>query len=258
VARKGPWLAAAVVVASNVVVLGFAWMNTSGEPDAELVLTERELRVQPREAENTAMALRLTWVDPTQAPDLDSWFGARRLTSLGFDCSVPPTAANVPFYRGQAPRRVYAALEFEGDSWIRYLASVPAGPERESAEAGSHLVLIDVGLDATSLRRLHPDRRRVVVVPATVGLEVRLRDRRPPALAGRVETLLPRDIGVPRHLRAAIDALPDVPSVPYERRRTWRGVPLAGAPRFQATVVWGPALAPWIAALRQSPTKLSG
>jgi len=249
--RKSLWLAAFVVLISNAAALGYAWMNRQGEPTAELVLTEREVRLLPREAENTAIALRLTWFDPTRSPGAASWFDASRLTALGFDCTAPVTSENAMFYRGQAPRAAYAALEYEGERWRQYVASVPEGPERQAVEAGSHLVLADVGLDPRALRRAHPDRRRVVIVPATVGIEFRQRTNAPPMLVGRVNTAYPLEMSVPKHLRAAFEGLQDPPREPYEPEHAWRGTPLPVAPRFTVTLKWGRWLEPWLVAARR-------
>jgi hypothetical protein len=258
VARKAVWLAAFVVLLSNAVALGFAWMNRAGAPDAELTLSERELRIQPRETENTAIALQVAWIDPAGAPGAVSWFDATKLASLGFDCSAPVTRENAPFYRGQAPRSAYAAFEFEGDSWNRYLASIPAGATRESAEAGSHLVLIDVGLDPAALRASHPDRHRVVIAPTTIGLSFRQPQGQPPVLTGHVNMVHPMEMSVPRRLRAALEGLPGQPRAPYDPQESWRGAPLTGSPRFHATLRWGRSFEPWLVSTDRTPTKLSG
>jgi hypothetical protein len=258
VARKAVWLAAVVVLLSNAVALGFAWLNRAGEPDAELTLTERELRILPRETENTAIALRLAWIDPAGNPDSVSWFDAAKLASLGFHCNVLATPGSASACRNQPPRAAYAAFEFEGDSWNRYLASIPAGPARESAEAGSHLVLIDVGLNPAALRARHPDRHRIVIAPATVGLASRQPQRQPPVPAGRVNLVYPMELSVPRQLRAAFEGLASQPQGPYDPQQSWRGSPLSGSPRYHATLRWGQSFEPWLVSVGRIPTKLSG
>jgi hypothetical protein len=258
VRRTALWLAAFVVLLSNAVALGLAWMNRAGEPDAALVLTERELRILPRETENTAMALTLAWIDPAGAPGAVRWLDAAKLASLGFDCSAPPTPENAPFYRGQAPRSAYAAFDFESEGWNRYLASVPPGPDRESAEAGSHLVLIDVGLDAAALRARHPDRHRVVITPATVSLDFRQARGQRPVLAGHVNIAYPMEVSVPGHLRTTLEGVPDSPREPYDPAQAWRGSPLPAAPRYRVSLRWGRWLEPWLVAIERTPTNLGG
>jgi hypothetical protein len=258
VSRKALWLAAFVVVLANAAALGFAWMNRSGKSEAVLALTEREVRLLPREADNTAIGLRLAWIDPSGAQGAAPWFDAARLASLGFDCSPPVTRENASHYRRQPPRSAYAALEFEGEAWTRYVASVPEGPEREAAQAGSHLALVDVGLDPATLRARHPDAQRVVITHATVGLVFRDTRGTPPSLAGRVTAILPGELSVPRQFRGVLEGVPARPAVPFDPNQHWRGTSLPGAPRFRVTVAWGRSLEPWMAGAEASPTKLSG
>jgi hypothetical protein len=258
VTRKALWLAAGVVLLTNAAALGFAWMNRSGEPDAELVLTEREVRLLPRETENTAIGLRIEWVDPTREATSATWFDAARLARLGFDCSAPVTKENAQFYRGQAPRSAYAAFEFEGEAWQRYLASIQPDAVRESAARGSHLVFIDVDVDPSALRARHPDRRRVTITPATIGLQFRGAPQATPFLAGHLNMAYPTEVSVPKHLRGALEGLAEPPRVPFEPSQAWRGTPLPGNPRFGVTIKWGRHLEPWLVAIQPSPTKLSG
>jgi len=97
--RKGLWIASLVVIVANAFALAGARLNRTGEPEAVLDLTERELRLPAREADNTAMVLRLEWTDlepewkgpgTEQAP---AWFDAAKLASIGYDTSLPVTAS---------------------------------------------------------------------------------------------------------------------------------------------------------------------
>ena len=247
--RKGLWVAAVVVIVSNVFALGSAGINRGGEPDAVLNLTERELRLAPREAENTAMGLRLAWIDPAANAQEPGWFDAAKLAEIGFDCSRPVTAENASHYRTQPPRSTYAVLENEGAAWQRYLAAPPAGAEREVLERQSHLVLIDVGHDPSALRARYPDRRRTVVVPATARMAFVNDGKRDPFLRGRVSVTYPMELNVPRHLRPVLESMPPGARYAFDRRfdRLDRpGQPLADAPRYRITVKWGRSLEPWI------------
>ena len=127
--RYGPWLAAALVVGSNLAAWGVAALNRRGEPEAVLVLTERECRLPARQTENTALTLALVFEPPRQrgtslrAP---GWFDRAKLEAIGFDCSRPVTAEHAEYYRTRPPRAAFAALEYgEGTS----LDSQP-GPDR--------------------------------------------------------------------------------------------------------------------------------
>jgi hypothetical protein len=253
--RTALWVAAAVIVVSNAVGLGYAWWNRSGAVEADLALTEREAFVDARETENTAIMLRLSWIDPSRASGTASWFDTAKLREVGFDCSVPPTGENAKFYMGQASRAVYAALEYEGDGWQRYLETIPEGPERVSALAASHLVVIDAGLDAADLRRRHPDRRRVVIAPATAAIEMRRPLNGSPVLAGHVTVVYPFELSVPKPVRGVFERLPASRQGPFEPRSSWRGTPLAGPPRYTVTLQWGRSLEPWLAGAERAPAQ---
>jgi hypothetical protein len=225
--RYGPWLAAALVVLSNLAAWRVAALNRSGEPEAVLVLTERELRLPVRQAENTALTLTLVFEPPrprvADAPRQPGWFDRAKLESIGFDCRRPVTAEHAAYYRTRPPRATFAALEYE---------------ERSSA-ADSHLTAIDVDNDAAALRQRHPDRRRVAVVEAAAAMRYVSNPGQPPFLMGRVTSVMPPEIHVPREWRGALERLQ-----PEAEPGTWP--PPRREPRFRATVTWGRRLEPWI------------
>jgi hypothetical protein len=215
--RYGPWLAAALVVLSNLAAWRVAALNRSGEPEAVLVLTERELRLPARQAENTALTLALVFEPPRQAREAvraPGWFDRATLESVGFDCSRPLTAENADYYRTRPPRTTYAALD-------------------------SHLLPIDVDNNPAALRGRYPDTRAVAVMEATVALRYVSHAGQRPFLMGRVTSVLPREIHVPREWRSALVTLQA-----DEQPGVWP--PPQREPRFRATVAWGERLEPWI------------
>jgi len=261
--RYGPWLAAAIVVLSNLAAWRVAALNRSGEPEAVLVLTERELRLPVRQAENTALTLSLVFEPPRPrsdgGPREAGWFDRAKLQSIGFDCRRPVTAENADYYRTRPPRATYAALELEGAPWLKQLEQARRTPQPPSSFTvpesavqngvarlsprdpflDSHLIPIDVDNDPAALRARHPDTRAVAVVEATVALQYVGSAGRPPFLMGRVTSVLPPEINVPREWRGALEGLQadDQPGV-------WP--PPQREPRFRATIAWGKRLEPWI------------
>ncbi len=211
--RKGLWIAALVVIVSNAFTLWAARANRAGEPEAVLDLTEREMRLPLREADNTAMALRLEWTDLEPAwkgPGTEpapTWFDAAKLASIGFDTSLPVTRENAARYRGMAPRSVYAVLENDGEAWRRHLDGLATPEEKDAASKRTRLVLIDVGTDPGALRARHPDRRRTVIVPATAGLSFVHPRTGEPFLKGRINVVFPVELNVPKELRPALESL---------------------------------------------------
>ena len=260
--RYGPWLAAALVVASNFAAWRVAALNRSGEPEAVLVLTERELRLPARQTENTALALWLVFEPPRQAGEgvrEPGWFGRAKLESIGFDCSRPVTAEHAQYYRSRPPRSAYVALEYEGALWLKQMEQAPRKPQPPSSFTvpesaiqngvarvaprdpflDSHLVAIDVDGNPAALRARHPDRRTVAIMEATVALQYVSNAGQPPFLRGRVTSVLPAAINVPREWRGVLEGLQsDV------EPGTWP--PPQREPRFRVTVTWGKRLEPWI------------
>ena len=233
--RYGPWLAAALVVLSNLAAWRAAALNRSGEPEAMLTLTERELRLPAKQAENTALTLSIEFGPPRQAgADVDApgWFDSAKLEAVGFDCSRPLTAENAEYYRTRPPRAAYAALEYEGALWREQLA--PLDPLLDS-----HLLPIDVDDDPAALRARHPDTRAVAVMAATVALRYVAKKGHPPFLMGRVTSVLPPEIHVPREWRGVLEGL-------QSEAGPGAWPPPQHEPRFRVTVSWGKRLEPWI------------
>ena len=221
------WWAAALVITTNLGAWGAAALNRSGEPEAVLDLTEHELQLPPKEADNTSLALQLVY-----ARRRESWFDRAKLEAIGFDCSLPVTAENASRYRSQPPRSTFAALE----------AAADALPEFENAGTNAdrlptHLRPIDVDNDPSALRRRHPDSRRVAVVAATAVLQFIGDAGRPPFLAGRVTSVWPVEINVPRRWMPALEG--------FQVARAPRDGP--PPPRYRVTVKWGRHFEPRIA-----------
>jgi hypothetical protein len=261
--RYGPWLAAALVVLSNLAAWRVAALNRLGEPEAVLVLTERELQLPAKQAENTALTLALVFEPPRPrgagGPHEAGWFDRAKLQSIGFDCRRPVAAENADYYRTRPPRATYAALEYEGARWLKQLGQAPRTPQPPSSFTvpesavqngvvrvaprdpflDSHLIPIDVDNDPAALRARHPDTRAVAVVEATVALQYVSNAGRPPFLTGRVTSVLPPEINVPREWRGALVALQS-----DEEPGVWP--PPQHEPRFRVTVSWGKRLEPWI------------
>ncbi len=98
---KGALVALGIVVAGNAAALSVAALNRNGEPDATLRLTERELRLPVRGAEETGMSLSIDWNRRLQRANEEQpfpWFDQRKLESIGFDCRIPPGSPSAERY----------------------------------------------------------------------------------------------------------------------------------------------------------------
>jgi hypothetical protein len=185
--------AVAIVLLANAFALVHAARNRSGEVQADITLTDRELNYY-RDYEDSGVALTLRWIDPSQtyAPvatpeDIaaNTWLNQTNLRELGFDCSVAPSDTNAyTFYSQQSARTGYVAFEYEGDAWKRWLEfrrriadAEPRLPGQRSTDVsdqrwGSRLVAIDAAADPASLRARHPDRNRILILPAVIRISV--------------------------------------------------------------------------------------
>jgi hypothetical protein len=259
--RRGPILAAAVVVVANAVALWGVAHNRTGEPEAELVLTERELKVAPWSDESTGAFLRLEWQRslPGSKPGWP-WFDRAKLEALGFDCSRWEREARVRYGRMVA-RRAYVVLEYDGPAWTRWLEAREAGSEEtppgSSRISASRLVPIDVGQDPGELRRLHPERSRHLIVPAIVGPgPTEDASGGKVALGGHIQHVLVSEIHVPKNLATPLAALraADAAAGPASRGDGGHGSALAprhGAlPRYEVRLRYGKRLEPWVVEVR--------
>lgn len=174
---------AALVLVANAVLLGAAWWNRSGEPEARLELTQRELALPSwRDKDDTGLVLTLTLADRPPAavtrtawsrreplpPFEHPWLDAAKLGELGFDLRAIEAAARNARPGGDrtvAPaRRAFVVLEYDGNSWRAWLAKreVAVAEIRERVERGleDRGKLSDaealLAIDRTSRSRLMP------------------------------------------------------------------------------------------------------
>ncbi|NEZ05135.1 DUF4824 family protein [Wenzhouxiangella sp. XN201] len=247
-----PIFAIALVVVVNAFVLAGAAWNRTGEPEAVLELTERELAlpyVRGFRQENSGIALSI------QLPHQDfDWLDEDKLRTLGVD---PDDFGRDRHDRWrQAQRRVHAVLEFDGPAFQRLLearreeveSKIRAGEGNEAhrdrlrqsvaemEKSGSRLVVIDAGLDPESLRNRYPDRNRYAVVEAQLSLRTIFRTGKDePKINSRIGRLLPHRVYVPRRFHAVLEA-----ATASERRRF--GEP----PSYRVELHWGRRFEPWI------------
>jgi hypothetical protein len=233
-----------VVVLANLVALASVARNRSGEPEAELWLTERELPRAPWTDESTGVFLRLEWARSWPGSKADwPWFDRAKLEALGFDCGLPADAKDAAsHYARVVPREAYVVLELDGEAfggWVEAREAQvetpppPGGRGDDPRETASRLVPIDAGTDPAALRRLHPDRGRRLVVPAVVSP-----GWRDGSVFGRIRQLRLSQVHVPRDVAKGVPALRE------------RG---AAAPRYEVLVRFGRRLEPWAVEARPRP-----
>lgn len=265
-------LAFAVLLAANIVVLAGVTANRQGEPEATLVLSERELQLPYRlDHDNSGLSLQLTWRTlPREREDdgysYDSrspvWLDADKLRKLGFALGNYSDGQTADArFKEPIPREVLIVLEYDGEAHreaIRRAESALAADEArwrakpddkllkerfdEAAKrlkreriTASRLFAVDAGLDMASLRAQYSDRSRFLIVRGQVKPY-----HRPAGMGeagGYLTGLAIENIHVPLHRRQVFDAL----QTPDQSRRDE-----FAEPRYRVELAWGRRLEPWI------------
>jgi uncharacterized protein DUF4824 len=149
----------ALIALTNAVALVGAAYNRSGEPEAKLRLTQRELWTPGRwygeHSENSGLALAPIWrVLPETTGDgpfymwrysgvggSPAWLDRAKMEALGFETSgaaAPPEDRRRTRYEKQLPREVLLVLELDGAAYRRALELVTEQASREEAKLAAN------------------------------------------------------------------------------------------------------------------------
>jgi len=233
--------AAVVVLAANAWTLIATWRNRSGPSGGTVELTEREVRLVREDWETTVTLLDVRWDVVSDAHgDAPAWLDATKLAELGFDCTVPVGSPNAKEHYTSLPSAlVFLVLEYEGEAWRQ--------ARRGDPEPETRLFVVDAGRDARRLRDKFADTKRYVITRGVVRLSYQERDngnRLPtPRLQGRISSILPSQIFVPRPQSRVLEEFRHRGPPPPE--------PPEGEPRFAVTVSWGSNYEPWVHGIRR-------
>jgi len=260
-----------LIAATNAVALvGVAW-NRTGDPEATLVLSERELNLPYNrgvDRDNSGVSLSLQWrvVSEAQAYGYYAaytpleWLDKARLAALGFDVArIEDTPEGRRYMTRLEAREVLLVLELDGPAWQTMLARTREWARRElehaalDARAGkadgtdadqvrrtlereernaSRLFAIDAGLDAAALRERYPDRTRYAIVRGRIKPTVDT-SAGGKRVTGYIEGLEVSWVNVPRRFHPAL-AERDASFTPGR------------TPRYAVTVAFGRRFEPWV------------
>lgn len=286
--RRAFLVALAVVLVVNAGALVSVARNRAGEPDATLVLEERELELQPGDGDNSGLLLRLRYqhasfdLDPRTAVPEDTlaprFIDQAKLEALGFDCSVAAGNAEATAkYRAVLPRPAFIVMVLGGPEWERRVSAwqerrrrhtddlVARGELKGDAETRarteiaeaprrlSRLMPVDAGRDAAALRAMYPDRSRYLILRGVVRLHlIEASARGGPSLHGDLDRVFPVVVNVPRALHAPLDALgpPPRPARGAGVTRDRSAAMLDHAPRYEVRVSAGRTFQPWVTEVR--------
>ena len=270
-----------ILVATNIVVLSGVASNRSGNPEAQITLSERELQLPYRVyEENSGLTLRLAWrtlgknEDDNNYSDWRSpaWFSAEKLKELGFIIdNYLSSKDSVNFYKQPIPKEVFIVLENNGEPYREALRRAEVAFEKEkglfklnsgdkklrdnlkNAEkrlereriTESRLFAIDAGLDPKKLREKYNDRTRFIVTKGLVKPRYDYGNKKKDVI-GYITKLSMESILVPLKHRQMFDAVPvKDKSKQNEIRR----------PRYKVELAYGSRLEPWFVSVRQMDDK---
>lgn len=273
--RVGLFGALALVVVVNSAVLGGVAWNRSGQPEATLQLTERELPLRHRyvrSKENSGLGLTLRLFEDSHSPE---WLDERKLRALGFRPERYYAADESGYERDKRalPRRAYVVLEFDGPAWQAALEEreqelaelnrkIETGEatvkERERLKkslermrhSGSRLLAVDAGDDARVLRERYPDTSRYLITTAEFRMRI---DRSKSAeretgwavVRGHIGRIHSSRIHVPLQHHEALQAVLGSDTRSHRRR----GAGPVESPRYAVTLHYGKRYEPWVAGI---------
>ena len=276
-----------LIVLTNVVVLAGVAYNRSGEPDATVQLTERELHFQKSwditDKEDTGVYLTLKWNMPgyykyNWTHREDAWLNQQKLAELGFDTYLPLEDKKASrYYSRQLPRQAYVVLEFNGDAYQNWLKEASKRIEEIKQEVieekkekkkknlendirniekemvnQSHLFAIGAGRDPQLLRKQYPDKSKYIITPAVFDISMNYIPRKKTPPKSPKKPYLSgwvRAISIPQiHVTSDYRSFFISDIKTHTKTYLPRDKPLSDLePRYQVTLNYGQRYEPWIA-----------
>ncbi len=266
----------ALIILTNAVVLVGVRYNRSGEPEAVVVLTERELRLPYSyglNKENSGLSLRLNWrpsfgTESTYGYsnkwDPIEWLDRQKIEELGFDVNGsldhPETRRRI---EKLLSREVFLVLEYDAEAYQQALLNAkqsfleaadvaqksPGSKEfkerlevaqtnlKNEGRSSSRLFVIDAGLDYAYLRFRHVDRARTLIVRGVVDVSVYQDNHKIWRVSGSIKRVSVDEVNVPREFRHVFDPLRA--GVGWQ---DYHNMP----PRYTVKLAYGKRLEPWI------------
>lgn len=262
-----------IFLVTDIVILAGVASNRSGEPEARLSLTERELNLPYRtHSENSSLSLTLVWRTLGESEDSlasayqpPAWFTTTKLKELGYSEAVTGPDTDTA-RRGDRPtKEVFIVLEYGGPAYQQALhraeaalaqAKLDQGRTKEQiaekikqAEArlveernsASRLFAIDAGLNPTDLRQKYGEASRYAIVrglvkpyyPGTDDEESR----------GMIAGITIDTIAVPLDIRRELIKLVNLDHPTTDQ---------AAMPRYAVDLAYGRRNEPWISAVREA------
>lgn len=261
----------ALILLTNLIALAGVMFNHSGSVDSTLQLSQRELRIPYRWAQNhdnNGISLVLQWRLPgslnqyQQYPGNDpGWLDKAKLASLGFNVAMPlDTERSRTAYQKQLSKPVFLVMEFDGPAYqqVIELAKKEDADESKKKEqdgarksrptvlsqelnVNSRLFVVDASLDREMLRAKYPDTRRYSIVRGQIRPQVIYNEDKQPLMTGYIKNVSAQSINVPVEFRDVFEPM-------LTENRKYDYFSNDKLPPFVATVAFGRRLEPWIVA----------
>ncbi len=232
-----------LILATNAVaLLGVAYNRAGEQPESQLELSDRELKLPywyGHNDDNSGISLSLQWRFAQQERgngyyrNGPAWLDKTKLAELGFDVSRSiETSEDRAHYDRMLGRKVFLVLEFDGPvfrqalqraqrEWRDLTARLAASPNNEDIKMkvnaaketlvreeykNTRLYVIDAGVDATALRTKYSERARYAILSGQISPDAAGPDNRP-YLTGRIHPLNIESINVPFVYRYVFEPL---------------------------------------------------
>ncbi len=266
----------AIIVLTNVVALAGVAYNRSGEPDAVVELTERELGLPYNygfEKENTGLGLRINCRVEDLTNDYlyntyncfgqPAWLNKEKLLELGFDLNDHSDHDPARWaYNKILPRQAFIVLEYNGAAHQRAVSNkqqtlveaqtlLTNNPDNQEFEKrvkdatdklhaeqdyNSRLFVIDAGLDKATLRSKYADTERYILMQALIRPTWTTVDKQN-EWAGHITDLLIDNINIPLQHRDVFRPVEN--NAPYRSQNQRQ-------PRYKVRVAFGKRAEPWV------------
>jgi hypothetical protein len=199
---------AVVALLTVVAFITLSGWNRSGPSGQQITLSERELRLwntaPSANGDDSGVQLHIEIQRRDDPLDARNWLTEDRLRALGFSFDVAPGAPEAQrTYTRTLPQITWVAFELNGPAWRdieRRLALRPDEPYRHgSVTEASRLVPVDASLDFDTLLARYPQDH--LVLRASIELGFVPPANKGPLVYGRIRTVIPSVVTVPRELR---------------------------------------------------------
>ena len=261
-----------LLVATNLVVLAGVLANRSGEPEALMTLTERELPLPFRlHKENSGLALRIAWRAPGNGAGgyfdqgNPAWLDAAKLKELGFKAEdTGGSTGRKDYPRPALSKEVFIVLENNGAAYREAVKNAESELAKETAAQAansgdkklrealqraedrlqheritkSRLFAVDAGLDPRILRGKYNDRTRFIIAKGVVepGYVFRSKEKE---VTGHIKGLSVAALHVPLNQRKVLDTF-----LTQNRRKD-----AFQPPQYEVKLAYGSRFEPWIVSI---------